>query len=124
MKAIFEDFDIEKAIQMVDEIKKVVDDDFLLKNFSAEIVKQAYLVAFKVKCKLFRTIDEKEFQKYLKDDNASTELKNFLLEDGFEAEVDKGKNTISCKPARSMDAEIQIKNRAVELLQKTAALNE
>lgn len=104
LKAIYEDYDIEKAIKIVDDIKKTTDEDLLLKNFSAEIVKQAYLVIFNVKCKLFKTISTKEFQKYLKEDKDIEELKTNLLEDGYDTVADA--TTISCKQARNMDAEI------------------
>jgi len=45
------------------------------------------------------------------------------LEDGFEAALDSSKKNIGCQPARSMDTEIQIQSKAMELLQKTQELN-
>jgi hypothetical protein len=63
-------------------------------------------VAFKVKCKIFRTIDTKECEKYLKSDTSIEDLTACLHEDGYEASVDEATKIITSKPASSMDAEI------------------
>ena len=40
-------------------------DDFLLRKYVFDIKKQAYLLIFQIKCKLYRTIERSEIEKYL-----------------------------------------------------------
>lgn len=123
IQAALEDFDIDKALKLAEQVGKEARENILLKNFADEITKQAYLLVFKLKCKLFRSIDAKEVQSHIAGDAVAI-LTEALAEDGFESRFDQSSSLVTCKPARSSDAEIVIKNRAIDMLNKTSALNE
>jgi len=57
LQAIFEEYDIERALKLVETISKDTKENLLMKTLAAEITKQAFLIAFKVKGKLFRSIE-------------------------------------------------------------------
>jgi hypothetical protein len=39
--------------------------DFLLRKYVFDIKKQAYLLIFEIKCKLYRSVEQSEMEKYL-----------------------------------------------------------
>ena len=57
LKAIYEDYDLDRALELVKKLGEVAEADILLKNYAFDIKKQAYLLVFQTKCKLFRTVD-------------------------------------------------------------------
>jgi len=63
LQALFEDYDIERAMSLVEDIAAQANDDFLLKNYVFDIKKQAYLLIFQTKCKLFRVVEVNEISK-------------------------------------------------------------
>jgi len=63
LQALFEDYDIERAMSLVEDIAAQANDDFLLKNYVFDIKKQAYLLIFQTKCKLFRVVEVDEISK-------------------------------------------------------------
>jgi len=63
LKAIYEDFDLDEAIKLVEQMGKYSDDDFLLKNYTFDIKKQAYIMIFQAKCKLYKTVEVDEISK-------------------------------------------------------------
>ena len=65
LRALYEDYDLDKAIQLIDQIAIEANDDFLLRKYVFDIKKQAYLLIFQIKCKLYRTIERSEIEKYL-----------------------------------------------------------
>ena len=65
LQAIYEDYDLDRAIQLVEEMAKYAENDFLLNNYVFDIKKQAYTLIFQTKCKLFRTVDTNEIAKVL-----------------------------------------------------------
>jgi len=83
LKAIYEDYDLDKALALVEQIAKQAGDDFLLKNYVFDIKKQAYLLVFQTKCKIFRSVDKAEVEKYLGADSIS-DIEALLKADGFE----------------------------------------
>lgn len=99
LKALYEEFDMESALKIIPEISKALNEDFLLKPFAAEITKQVVILAFKVNCKLFKTVSAKEFTSLVgaEADQAFEELKVVLLQDGFT--VKKDKDVISTSPS-------------------------
>ena len=46
LQALYEDYDLEKALSLVDAMATQANDDFLLKNYVFDIKKQAYLLIF------------------------------------------------------------------------------
>ena len=46
LKAIYEDFDLDKAIALVEQMGNQSNDDFLLNNYTFDIKKQAYILIF------------------------------------------------------------------------------
>jgi len=110
LKAIYEDYDLEKAIELVEKMAAQANDDFLLRNYVFDIKKQAYLLIFQTKCKLFRTIDIKQIEQVLGAANpiadAIKDIQRNLQQEGFAAEVDEATNTLSCSVQQGNDPEI------------------
>ena len=46
LRALYEDYDLDKAIQLIDQIAIEANDDFLLRKYVFDIKKQAYLLIF------------------------------------------------------------------------------
>lgn len=113
MKALYEDYDLEKALSLVDTMGTQAGDDFLLKNYVFDIKKQAYLLIFQTKCKLFRSIEVSEIQKYLGAstpvDQACQDIESHLSDEGFDTEIPAGakdgKGSISCSVKKKFDAD-------------------
>ena len=94
---------------MVEQIVKQASNDFLLKNYAFDIKKQAYILVFQMKCKLFRTVEISEIDKYLsgstRSDEACDEIRRHLNADGFEVHTDsegEAKN-ITCSVDHKFD---------------------
>lgn len=83
----------------------------MLKNYVFDIKKQAYLLIFQTKCKVFRTVQAAEIKKYLGADleNACEDIAILLQADGFElvipAEIKEGKGFITCSIGKKFDSE-------------------
>jgi len=110
LKAIYEDYDLDQALSLVEEMGKQAGDDFLLKNYVFDIKKQAYLLIFQTKCKVFRTVQAAEIKKHLSDVEASCQdIATHLQADGFEltipADVKAGKGVVSCSIGKKFDSE-------------------
>ena len=76
---------------------KEAEGDFLLNNYVFDIKKQAYLLIFQTKCKLFRTVGTDEISKVLSPlEPALEDIQRNLQAEGFHTEVNKGAKTISC----------------------------
>jgi translation initiation factor 3 subunit E len=113
LKAIYEDYDLEKALSLVEDMAKQAGDDFLLKNYVFDIKKQAYLLIFQTKCKVFRTVQASEIKKYLGAQTpveaACQDIASHLQADGFELtvppETKDGKGCITCSIGKKFDTE-------------------
>jgi translation initiation factor 3 subunit E len=112
LKAIYEDYDMDKALSLVEDMAKQAGDDFLLKNYIFDIKKQAYLLVFQTKCKVFRSVQATEIKKYLASQSiaeACEDIAAHMQADGFElivpAEVKDGKGSITCSIGKKFDAE-------------------
>lgn len=57
LQAVYDEFDLDKAIKLVEQMGKQSEDDFLLKGYTFDIKKQAYILIFQAKCKLYKTVD-------------------------------------------------------------------
>lgn len=125
LKAIYEDFDLDKAIALVEQMGNQSNDDFLLNNYTFDIKKQAYILIFQSKCKLYRTVDIEEVSKLLGSkhtEGACEDINRHLSDEGFDVEIDA--KTIACSVKKNLDSEKILHQRAYELFQKTAGLNE
>lgn len=84
-------------MKLVDEMAKYAEGDFLLNNYVFDIKKQAYLLIFQTKCKLFRTVDINEISKVLTPlEPALEDIQRNLQAEGFHTEVNAKSNTLSC----------------------------
>lgn len=116
MKAIYEDFDLDKAIALVDLMGKQSDEDFLLKNYTFDIKKQAYILIFQSKCKLYRTVDIDEVSKLLGSKNTESgceDINRHLSDEGFDVEIDS--KVIACSVKKNLDSEKILHQRAFEM---------
>ena len=130
LKAIYVDYDLETAIKIVDEMSAEANDDLFLHNYVFDIKKQAYLLIFEIKCKLFRSVEVSEVSRYLQAttplEDVVEELERHFSEDGFDIQVDKDGDdggTISCSVKSSMASEQKLQEQAIQLYQKTQQLN-
>ena len=115
LKAIYEDYDLDKAIESVETMTKEANDDFLLRNYIFDIKKQAYILIFQTKCKLYRTVDLEEIASHMGAKNVDSiceEVQRHLSADGFAALAqndDSGRGgTISCSVKRDYDSEQEL----------------
>lgn len=110
LKAIYEDYDLDLALSLVEDMGKQAGEDFLLKNYVFDIKKQAYLLIFQTKCKVFRTVQASEIKKHLTDvEAACQDIASHLQVDGFEliipAEIKNGKGAVTCSIGKTFDPE-------------------
>ena len=107
LKAIYEDYDLDKALQLVDKMAAQAEDDFLLKNYVFDIKKQAYILIFQNKCKIFRSVQISEIKKCLGTqtpiDQTCEDIGTHLKVDGFELVIESDK--ISCSIASNFDTD-------------------
>ena len=54
LKAIYVDYDMDQALRLVDEMTAEANEDLFLHSYVLDIKKQAYLLVFEIKSKLFR----------------------------------------------------------------------
>lgn len=130
LKAIYVDYDMDQALQLVDEMTAEANEDLFLHSYVLDIKKQAYLLVFEIKSKLFRKVDAAEVARYLKPmvplDDVCQELQRHFQEDGFDIRVDKtgeDAGTISCIVKSSMASEQKLQEQALQLFEKTKQLN-
>lgn len=57
VEALYEEFDFDKAFELIPKMKSEAESDILLRNHSAEIQRQAYILLFETKCKIYKTIN-------------------------------------------------------------------
>jgi hypothetical protein len=103
---------------------KQSDEDFLLKNYTFDIKKQAYILIFQAKCKLYTTVEVDEISKLVGSklsEGACQDINRHLSDEGFDVEIDA--KTISCSVKKNLDTEKILHQRAFELFQKTDQLN-
>lgn len=112
LKAIYVDYDMDQALKLVDEMTAEANEDLFLHSYVLDIKKQAYLLVFEIKCKLFRKVDAAEVAKYLKPmvplDDVCQELQRHFQVAGYDIKVDKtgdAEGTISCGFKSSMASE-------------------
>ena len=118
---------MDKALSLVDKMAKQAEGDFLLKNYVFDIKKQAYLLVFQTKCKIFRSVEISEIQKHLGSStpilNACEDIDSHLQDDGFETEIPAtakdGKGVLSCFVKKQNDTEHVLNKRAHDLFKKT-----
>ena len=121
IKTIYEDYDLDRALELVEQMGKLASEDFLLKGFAADIKKQANLLIFEMKCKLFRAVDLAEITKAMGNSvpvkDITDQLQQFMAAQGFSTTVSK--TGIACSLDKSKDAELQLQKQAFELVTKT-----
>lgn len=106
---------------------KQAEGDFLLKNYVFDIKKQAYLLVFQTKCKIFRSVEISEIQKHLGSStpilSACEDIERHLQDDGFDTEIPAtakdGKGALSCFVKKQNDTEHVLNKRAHDLFKKT-----
>lgn len=57
---------MEEALKLVEEMATEANNDIFLHSYTLDIKKQAYLLVFEMKTKLFRKVQISEVSKYLK----------------------------------------------------------
>ena len=112
------------ALSLVEKMGEEANNDILLKSYAFDIKKQAYLLIFQVKCKLFRTVAVSEITSALSFTGPIApvleDLKRHINDNGFDCSVtDK---LVTCQPSRSNVGDNQIQRQAYELFTKTQAL--
>lgn len=120
---------MDQALKLVDEMSAEANEDLFLHSYVLDIKKQAYLLVFEIKSKLFRKVEVAEVSKYLKPmvpiDDVCKELQRHFHEDGYDIQIDKAGDdggTISCVVKSSM-AEQKLQEQALQLFEKTKQLN-
>ena len=105
-------------------------EDLFLHSYVLDIKKQAYLLVFEIKSKLFRKVEAAEVAKYLQPmvpiDDVCKELQRHFQEDGYDIKADKvgdAGGTISCVVKSSMAPEQKLQEQALQLFEKTKQLN-
>ena len=120
LQALYEDYDLEKALSLVDAMATQANDDFLLKNYVFDIKKQAYLLIFQTKCKLFKSVEVSEIKKYLGAQSsvmdACQDIEQHLSDDGFDTEIPDvakdGKGSLTCSVKKKFDSEQILQKKA------------
>lgn len=125
LKAVYEDYDLEAAIDIVDEMHAEANDDLLLHKYALDIKHHAYLLIFQMKVKLYKSVSIDEMKKYTGSqlDNALTEIERYLEADGFAVIIDEKNNTVSCMLAQPQTVEEAMQSKAIDLYKKTQELN-
>jgi hypothetical protein len=125
LQAIYQDYDMDKALGLIETMAKAAEGDFLLKNYVFDIKKQAYLLVFQTKCKIFRSVEISDIKKHLGSstplDGACEDIQRHLQDDGFDTEIPAtakdGKGVLTCFVKNDTD---QVLNkRAHDLFKKT-----
>lgn len=103
LKAVYEDYDLDAALLIVDDMFKEANDDILLRKYARDVKHHAYLLIFQMKIKLYRTVSIDEIKKYTGEqlENALEEIERYLTDDGFTVERDAAKKSISCMVAQA-----------------------
>lgn len=123
LQALYQDYDLDKALGLVETMAKQAEGDFLLKNYVFDIKKQAYLLVFQTKCKIFRSVEISEIQKHLGSStpilSACEDIERHLQDDGFDTEIPAtakdGKGALSCFVKKQNDTEHVLNKRAHDL---------
>ena len=111
LQAVFEDYDLDKALSLVKDLEAFASDNILLKGFASEIKSQALLLIFETKCKLFRTVDLAEISKAFGTSALDASLEKLsvaLSREGMTTKVDKKANIVSCVASSSADVAVLI----------------
>ena len=124
LKAIYEDYDLDLALSLVEQMGEESNNDILLKTYAFDIKKQAYLLIFQIKCKLFRSIAVAEIAQAMSFAGPVApvleDLKRHIADNNFDCTVtDK---LVTCQPSRSNVGDNQIQRQAYDLFQKTQQL--
>ena len=130
LMAIYVDYDMDRALKLVEDMTAEANEDLFLHSYVLDIKKQAYLLIFEIKSKLFRKVEVAEVSKYLKPmvpiDDVCKELQRHFQEDGYDIKVDKAGDdggSISCVVKSSMASEQKLQEQALQLFEKTKQLN-
>lgn len=122
LKAIYVDYDMDRALSLVEEMSEESNDDLFLRNYVLDIKKQAYLLCFEIKSKLFKKVEVSEVAKFLLPkimgniDDVCSELQRHCQENGYDIKTEnvKGnKGTFSCVLKSSMASEQKLQEQAL-----------
>lgn len=60
LKAVYDDYDLDEALKLVEQMSTAANDDLLLRKYALDIKYHAYLLIFQMKCKLYKYVSTKE----------------------------------------------------------------
>lgn len=132
LKAIYVDYDMDRALNSVEKMAEEANNDLFLRNYVLDIKKQAYLLVFEIKGKLYKKVEVSEVAKYLVPnimeniDDVCHELERHCQDAGYDINTEniKGnKGTFSCVVKSSMASEQKLQEQAINLFEKTKNLN-
>jgi hypothetical protein len=126
LKAVYEDYDFEAALALVQKVGEEAEEDFLLKNYANDIKKQAYMVVFQLKIKVYQTVEVSEIEQCLKPllnkEGVYEELRKTFIQEGLDVVVDSTEGTVSCSVNLQFDSEHNLEKQAVDLYKRTAEM--
>lgn len=130
LRALYVDYDMSEALTLVDEMAAEANQDLFLHSYVLDIKKQAFLLIFEMKCKLFRKVQVSEISKYLKPmaqiDEVCAELQRHFQQDGYDVKHEKSGDDggyICCQVKSSMASDLQLQEQAIKLFTQTKELN-
>ena len=106
LQAVYDEFDLDKAIKLVEQMGNQSDNDFLLKNYTFNIKKEAFILIFQAKCKLYRTVEVEEISRLVgskHSEGVCQDITRHLSEEGYDVEFDQ--KNISCCVKKNLDSE-------------------
>ena len=82
--ALFEDYDLDKALQLVEKVSAEAAQDIFLHKYTLDIKKQAYILVLEMKAKLYRQVTFSEmttcFDQIMTFDSACEEIQARLVD--------------------------------------------
>ena len=122
LKAVYEDYDLDEAITLVDKMTEQANEDVLLRRYALDIKQDAYILIFQMKARLYRVVPVDEIKKCTGDqfEMVISEVDKYLQDEGFVVYKDATK--ISCNVKPKMTTEESITQKAQEMFGKTEQL--
>ena len=100
VRAVYRDVDFDQAAKIAVEMEADAKEDILLSSYASEIKKQAQILIFQQKSKLYHSLDiaevTKTMDKSLKIEEFAEELQRHLQSEGLQVRVEKGSNSVVC----------------------------
>ena len=123
LKAVYEDYDLDEAITLVEKMTEEANQDVLLRKYVLDLKQNAYILIFQMKARLYRVVPIDEIKKCTGDQSEMviSEIDRYLQDEGYIVEKDGQK--MSCKVKPQLTTEEAIQQKAKELFSKTENLN-